>query len=89
MHHQNVEGNNKPISRNRNYPSDLNNLPPLITIAAAAYLTSTSEEFWRKRVREKRIRFSKLGKSVRIPADEFLRIIRNILPIVADKELED
>lgn len=89
MRQEKRNGPGKPISRNRNHPPDLNNLPPLITIAAAAYLSSTSEEFWRKRVREKRIHYAKLGKSVRIPSSEFLGIIRNIPPIVKDTELED
>jgi len=45
-------------------------LEPYFSISSAAKLCDVSEEFFRKRIRNREINYCKFGKSVRIPASE-------------------
>jgi len=42
-------------------------LERLMTVAQAAELVNTSERFWRRMIAERRIRFVRVGRHVRIP----------------------
>ncbi len=46
--------------------------PPL-TVAEAAKSTNTSQEFWRTRIRERRIEFIRFGRSIRIPVSTIIK----------------
>ena len=90
MHQDKQGGQRKPISRRRPLPTDLKSLPPYLSVSDAAFLTSTSDEFWRKRILKRRIPYIKIGsKSIRIPTGAVLKLIKVVPPIVDDAELED
>ena len=57
------------------------------SISTAAKLCDVSEEFFRKRIRNREIDFCKFGKSVRIPASEIEKCFTYIPAI--GKELDE
>jgi excisionase family DNA binding protein len=57
--------------------------PPL-TVAEAATLTNTSQKFWRTKIYHREIKYLKIGRSVRIPATELVRVIKVIAPFIIE-----
>jgi excisionase family DNA binding protein len=60
----------------------------LLTVAEAAELLSTSERFPRRLIAERRIRFTRIGRHVRIPESALREFIESGLvePITTRKE---
>jgi excisionase family DNA binding protein len=52
-------------------------LERLLTVAQAAELVNTSERFWRRMIAERRIRFVRVGRHVRIPESALLDFIES------------
>lgn len=63
----------------------------LYSLEEVANLTSTSIRTWQKRIANREITYTKVGKSVRIPADvlfEFIEVIPAVIDIVNTELIE-